>query len=223
MGPGSSKLGMVMSVEPRTARGRATRERIINVATALVADDGVAGTSLDDVCQTAEVSKSQLYLYYADREDLLRAVAQHTTDQVMDAQADALAGCDSLAGMASYLDALVDLQVDRHGHGGCPIGTLAGQLAESDEPARRELADGLTRWELALRVGLATMARRGDLAEGADPAALATQVLALIQGGLLLTQVHRDPARIRLAADGALALIDARLNAGSPASIESPA
>ena len=51
--------------------------------------------------------------------------------------------------------------------------------------------------------------QRGDLALGADPAALATQTLAILQGGLLLTQVRRDPGQMRVAADAALALIRA--------------
>ncbi len=205
-----------MTGEPRTARGRATRERILNVATGLIAADGVASTSLEDVRVAAGVSKSQLYLYFADREDLLRAVAQRITDQVMDAQTDALARCDSLQGLATYFDAIVALQVDRQARGGCPIGTLAGQLAETDESVREELADGMARWEQSLRAGLAEMASRGEFIDTADPDVLATQTLALIQGGLLLTQVHRDPGQIRRAGDGALALIGAALAPALP-------
>jgi TetR/AcrR family transcriptional repressor of nem operon len=204
-----------MSAAPRTARGRATRERVLNVATELIATDGVAGTSLEDVRVAAGVSKSQLYLYFADREDLLCAVAQRTSEQVMNAQASALAGCHSLDGIRAYFDGVVALQVDRQARGGCPIGTLAGQLAETDEAARQELAGGMARWELALGAGITAMAQRGELAAGVDPAVLATQVLALLQGGLLLTQIHRDPAQIRRAADGALGLIRAARAAAS--------
>jgi TetR/AcrR family transcriptional repressor of nem operon len=200
-----------MSAEPRTARGRATRERILCAATELIAAHGVAGTSLEDVRVAADASKSQLYLYFRDREDLLRAVAHTTTDQVMNTQADALAGCDSITGIKGYFDGIVALQVDRHARGGCPIGTLAGQLAETDEAARMELAAGMARWELGLATGLAAMAERGELSSEVDPRELATQTLALLQGGLLLTQVHRDPRQIRVATDGALALISSAL------------
>ena len=200
-----------MTGEPRTARGRATRERILGVATDLIASEGVADTSLEDVRVAAEVSKSQLYLYFSDREDLLRAVAQRITDQVLEGQADALASFDSLAGIRAYFDGVVALQVDRQARGGCPIGTLAGQLAETDESVRQELADGMVRWERSLRAGLAEMARRGEFSDAVDPDVLATQTLALIQGGLLLTQLHRDPEQIRRAGDGVLALIGAAL------------
>jgi hypothetical protein len=75
----------------------------------------------------------------------------------------------------------------------------------------------MERWEAALSAGLTAMARRGELAGGVDPAALATQTLAMIQGGLLLTQVRRDPTQVRLALDGAFALICAARTADAPA------
>jgi TetR/AcrR family transcriptional repressor of nem operon len=202
-----------MSGEPRTARGRATRERILAAATELIARRGVAATSLEDVRRAAGASKSQLYLYFADREDLLRAVAHATTDQVMAGQSEALSGCDSLAGIQHYFDGVVAKQHERRARGGCPLGTLAGQLAETDEGARRELAAGMERWDTALRAGLTAMAQRGELSPDVDPETLATQTLALIQGGLLLTQIHRSPAQVRVALDGALALISAALAA----------
>jgi len=43
------------------------------------------------------------------------------------------------------------------------------------------------------------MRQRGALAPEADPAALATATMANLQGGLLLTQVRRDPEQLRVA------------------------
>jgi TetR/AcrR family transcriptional regulator, transcriptional repressor for nem operon len=208
-----------MEKQPRTARGRATRERILRAATELVAERGVAGTSLDDVRGAARASKSQLYLYFSDRDELLRAVAESTCDAVNATQSDIVAGFDSLPGIERYLDAVVALQVER-GTPGCPIGTLVGQLADRDDRSRLILADGLGRWERALRTGLDTMATRGELGPGVDPALLAAKTLMLLQGGLLLSQVRHDSNQIRIAADAVLELIRAgladRVGAGAP-------
>lgn len=203
-----------MVVEPRTANGRATRDRILDAATELVGERGVAQTSLDDVRRRAQASKSQLYLYFPNREELLRAVARQTSQLVMAGQAEVLAGFTSYDGLRHYLDALVALQVQRDAVGGCPIGSLAGQLADQDEPARLALADGFGEWEQGLRLGLEAMADGRQLASGADLDALATQILGLLQGGLVLTQVRRDPSQMRIAADGILALVARSLPAG---------
>jgi TetR/AcrR family transcriptional repressor of nem operon len=200
-----------MTVAPRTANGRATRERILRAATDLIADRGVSGTSLEDVRKRARASKSQLYLYFTDREALVREVTDQTCDQVVTRHAEKLSGVHSLAGIERYLDALVDRQAERETQTGCPIGTLAGQLARQDEDARRILARGLGRWEQELRAGLDAMAARGELRDEVDPAPLATQTLALIQGGLLLSLVRNDARQIRLAADAVLTLVRAAL------------
>ena len=47
------------------------------------------------------------------------------------------------------------------------------------------------------------MKARGKLRKDADPAALATATMASIQGGLLLTQVRRDPQQLRIALEAA--------------------
>lgn len=190
----------------------------MRAATELVGERGVAATSLDDVRELAQASKSQLYLYFSDRDELLRAVAESTCDAVIDTQAEIIAGFDSLAGIAHYLDSIVGYQVER-GTPGCPIGTLAGQLGEHDEPSRLILADGLGRWEQSLTLGLQTMAARGELRPEVDPSLLATKTLMLLQGGLLLSQVRREPAQMRIAADAVLELVRAAL---APAA-ESPA
>ena len=100
----------------------------------------------------------------------------------------------------------------RQARGGCPIGSLAGQLAEHDDAARRELADGLDRWQAAIRDGLERMSARGELLADADPVLLAQRTLAAVQGGLLLTQIRRDPNELRCALDGALDAIRAAQN-----------
>jgi hypothetical protein len=53
------------------------------------------------------------------------------------------------------------------------------------------------------------MRERGELRADADVDALADLTMAAIQGGLLLTQVRRDPQQLRRALDGSRALIAA--------------
>jgi AcrR family transcriptional regulator len=190
---------------PRTANGRATRERILSAAADLVYEHGVARTSLDDVIERAGVSKSQLYLYFDDRSALLREVVPHNLEIVLAAQEPHLAALDSWRAIRAWLDALVELQVAVRARGGCPVGSLVGQLAETDQAARAALADSFARWQEPLRDGLHTMQARGKLARSADPDELATATMASIQGGLLLTQVRRDPGQLAIALAAAYA------------------
>jgi TetR/AcrR family transcriptional regulator, transcriptional repressor for nem operon len=192
---------------PSTAKGQSTRRRIVQAAAELVAEKGAAGMSLDDVGERARASRGQLYHYFDDRDDLMRAVVGATTDSVLLAQDGLLDHLDTWAGIDRWFRALVSLQEEREARGGCPIGSLVGQLAERDPLARAGLADGFERWEAHLRDGLETMQARGRLSANADPATLATATMALLQGGLLLTQVRRDPRQLRTALAAARVLL----------------
>lgn len=196
-----------MAAVPTTERGRSTRRRIVAAAAEVVAEKGAAAASLDEVGVRAPASRSQLYHYFDDKNDLLKAVAEATNDVVLDAQQDLFAGLGTWAGLGRWTDALVALQVERHGKGGCPIANLLGQLGERDDDIRVVLTDGFDRWEAHIRDGLAAMAAAGELRPDADVAWLATSMLASLQGGLVLTQARRDPRVLRRALDGALALI----------------
>jgi AcrR family transcriptional regulator len=193
-----------MTTEPKTRRGQASRERIIASAADLVGERGVQGTSLDDVLATAGASKSQLYHYFRDKGDLVRAVVARQTDRVLTAQMPLLDELDSWAAIAAWFDALVALQDQRACVGGCPIGSLASELADHDEDARRDLVGSFDRWEGYLARGLAHMRERGELLTTAEPATLAMAAMASIQGGLLLTQTRKTSRPLRVALDAAL-------------------
>jgi TetR/AcrR family transcriptional regulator, transcriptional repressor for nem operon len=194
-----------MTQAPRTAKGRATRARIVAAASELIRRRGIAGTSLDDVIALAGVSKSQLYLYFEDRAALLREVVTHNADLVLAAQEPHLGSLDSWKAIRAWLDSLVQLQAAGSARGGCAVGSLVGQLAETDEQARHRLADGFARWEEPLRRGLEAMQRSAKLDRSASPERLATATLAAIQGGLILTQSRRDAGQLAIALDAAYA------------------
>ena len=196
-----------MALQPTTERGRQTRQRIVAAAADVVSERGALGASLDEVGDRAAASRSQLYHYFDDKADLLRAVAEATSDTVLDGQRALFAGLNSWAGLQRWADALVELQQQRGGRGGCPIANLVGQLGERDDDIRAVLASGFDRWEAHIRACLAAMVAAGELQPGTDVGWLAASTLASLQGGLLLAQARRDPQPLRRALDGALALI----------------
>lgn len=170
-----------------TPKGRDTRDRIVRAAAALMYERGVARTSTEDVCTAAGVSSSQLYHYFADKRALTHAVIEHQTAVVLGMQEPMLARLDSLDAVRAWADTIVAAQRAQH-YRGCPLGSLAGELADHDKDARSELARSYQRWQRAIRDGLATMVQNGELRGDVDVERVATSVLATLQGGLLLAK-----------------------------------
>src|ERR1700744_1839574 len=175
-----------------TRRGQQTRTRIVAAAAELMFDNGVAETTLEDIRAAAGVSGSQVYHYFEDKQALVRAVIDYQADAVLGAQGDHLDHLDTVAGLRAWRDFLVEHQRRLGCRGGCPIGALGAEVAETDAAARLAAARGLRRWEERIRDGLQAMHARGDLPADASPGDPALAVLAALQGGLLLTQLQRD-------------------------------
>src|SRR5579872_2522548 len=147
--------------EPRslTARGAATRARIVEAAANLIYAHGVERTSLDDVMAASGVSKSQLYHYFADKDALVLEVIARQSERILDAQQPHLEALDSLSALKAWRDAFVRLNKAAQCQG-CPLGNLASELANDSEPARKRLADGFSMWRDRLERGLVKMRER---------------------------------------------------------------
>lgn len=201
----------LMGHTPATARGRATRERILEAAADLIQWRGVAAVTLDDVERAAGVGRSQLYHYFDDRDDLIRSVIHSTVDTVLAAQEPLLLDVDSLAGIDRWFDAIVANGTRQDAVGGCAIGSLASQLSGRNDLTRQAFVDAFARWEAPLIAGLHRMQESGELRPDADVTELADLTMAAIQGGLLLAQVRRAPDQLRLALRGARAALEDEL------------
>ncbi|THB00127.1 TetR/AcrR family transcriptional regulator [Streptomyces sp. LRa12] len=176
-----------------TAKGRATRDRIVEAAAQLMYERGVTGTSTEDILKAARVaSPSQLYHYFGDKRGLVQAVIEHQTEQVLGFQKPLLSRLDSIEALEAWRDAVVEAQHARDCQGGCPLGSLASELSDLDPQARARLVAGYEQWGNAIREGLRSMRERGELDGGADPDRLALALLTALQGGLLMTQTRRD-------------------------------
>ena len=191
-----------------TRKGQATRDRIVEAAAGLMFRQGVAGTTTEQVQAAAGVSASQIFHYFADKRALVRAVIAYQTEAVLSAQQPLLGRLDSMEALRAWADLFVSIEEQLKYEGGCPLGSLGGELAETDAAARQDVERGFARWEGAIRDGLRAMYARGDLRRSADPDALALALLTALEGGLLMTKIRRDPAPLRTVLDVVLAHIE---------------
>ena len=194
------------SDRPRlTRRGAVTRARIVDAAAELIYQQGVAGTTIEEVRDGAHVSNSQLYHYFDDKPALVRAVIERQADRAIDTQERF--DLSTLDGLREWRDFVVDHARDTNGFGGCPVGSLGSALADTEPEARALIAASFKRWEASIMAGFLRMHALGRLPPEADPRQLALATLAALEGGLLLAQIQRDPEPLAAALDAMLKLI----------------
>ncbi|MCW2603776.1 MAG: transcriptional regulator, TetR family, partial [Pseudonocardiales bacterium] len=164
-------------------------------------------TSVEDILTAADVGASQLYHYFGDKQGLVRAVIAHQADAIIARQRPLLDQLDTFEALQEWRDGVVDRQRRRDCVGGCIVGSLAAQLAETQPEVRPDLASAFRRWEDPIQRGLQAMKDRGALRPEADARQLALGLLAALQGGLLLSQTSRETAPLEAALDCMLGYI----------------
>ena len=150
-------------------------------------------------------SKSQLYHYFADKDALIREVIKAQLGRIMAAQeAAGLHEVSSWEGLQRWCNHFIAATQATHGAGGCPLGSLVGEVADQSEPARRVLAQCFAEWQSYLSEGFTVMRSNGELAEQAEPAELALTLISALQGGLLMAQATRSARPLELTLNMAL-------------------
>ncbi|MET8286847.1 TetR/AcrR family transcriptional regulator [Streptomyces sp. NPDC048448] len=168
-----------------TAKGAATRGRIIEGAAAEMRERGVAVTTLDDVRARTGTSKSQLFHYFpGGKEELLLAVARFEADQVLADQRPELGDLTSWDAWLAWRDTVV---ARYRGQGPqCPLNMLMSQLGRSTPGAQAVVAELLGKWQGEIAEGVRAMQRQGEIGQGVDPDRSAAALLAGIQGGVVV-------------------------------------
>ena len=175
-----------------TAKGRATRDRILQVAAELILREGLSTLNMDALRKAASISGSQLAHYFADKQALIRAVVVRQIHVVLDFHRQPKLGAlNSFDDFERWID-LNMRYLRRIGYSGTPTyHALAGQLGKSDSATRETLASGYWQWIELLEQVIQQMKDRGVVAAHADPRRLALVIVSAHQGGATLAFTYQ--------------------------------
>ncbi|MFD8384009.1 TetR/AcrR family transcriptional regulator [Streptomyces sp. NPDC059679] len=187
-----------------TAKGKATRGRIVEGAAAVLREMGVASATLDDIMARTSTSKGQLFHYFpAGKDELLVAVAQFEADQVLEDQQPYLGCLDSWDAWEQWRDVVItryETQGDQ-----CPLGSLFLQIGRSTPGTRAIVIELMRRWQESLATGIRALQANGRLPADVDVDARAAALLAAIQGGVSILLSTGQSNHLRAALDQGIA------------------
>jgi TetR/AcrR family transcriptional repressor of nem operon len=169
-----------------------TRDRLIDSARFLFWERGFAGTSMAELLAHAEVNSGSFYHFFDSKEALLRSVLEGylhlLRPMVMD---PAFASVEEplarvFAILAGYRQRIVATDCKY----GCPLGRLALEIDPENSPAHALIAQNFEGWIEAVRECLLSM--KASLPADTDLDALATYVLVVMEGGVVLSRSYRS-------------------------------
>ncbi|MFE0463337.1 TetR/AcrR family transcriptional regulator [Kitasatospora sp. NPDC058965] len=180
-----------------------TQDRLIESTRALLWERGYVGTSPKAIQQRAGVGQGSMYHHFTGKPDLALAAITRTADERR-AQAEAQLGGPGTAvqRITAYL------RRERDVLKGCPIGRLTQDPDVMADPALRRPVEQMFAWLRTRLTGiLAEGLAAGELRPGLDPAATASAVVAVLQGGYVLARAADGTEPFDQAVDGILGLL----------------
>jgi AcrR family transcriptional regulator len=192
-----------------TAKGAATRQRIIEGAAAQIREHGVTATTLDDIRARTRTSKSQLFHYFPDgKDELLLAVARYEADRVLADQQPQLGELTSWPAWRAWRDTVVARYRGQGRH--CPLAVVTSQLGRSTPGAQAVVTELVRRWQDELAAGVRHMQGAGEIDAGIDADRAAAALLAGVQGGVLILMSTGSTAHLEAALDAGIASLRRR-------------
>ena len=183
-------------------KGDQTRQHIIQQAATLFNQRGYIGSSISDVMQCTGLQKGGIYRHFQSKEQLALAAfdyaQQQNTSQLVAAVA---AETDAVQKLLAFISAFHTLTLHPPVPGGCPI---LNTIVDSDDgdPALRERVVAVVRgWQQLIERIVADGVARGSLRRDIDPQAVASVLIAALEGGILLARAHRSPLYVQHAVD----------------------
>lgn len=182
-----------------TAKGAATRERILTIAEASVLAKGFGATSIEEIIAEARITKSGFFYHFRDKNELAREMLRRyvaENDRIFDElfdRAGQLAD-DPLQRFLIGLKLLAEVLRDMpSGHPGCLIASICYQERLFDREVRELNAKSVRDWNARFLDHLKAIAAVHPQREPVDLATLANLLSCTVDGAIIMAKVLKDP------------------------------
>jgi AcrR family transcriptional regulator len=187
---------------------RPTRDRIVTATAELFRRQGYNGTGLKQVTQAAGAPVGSVYHFFPGGKDELAETVILTSGRAYQDLFEAIYAEEGepVAAMGAFFDGAAAVLAETDYVDACPIGTVALEVASSDETLRRATAAVFASWEEAVVERLVPAGLDRSAA-----AELATTVVAAIEGGFMLSRAAHSPEPMRTVGRALCRLVESAL------------
>jgi TetR/AcrR family transcriptional regulator, transcriptional repressor for nem operon len=181
------------------SRALETREKILQAAGRLFALKGYHDAKLEEVLDTAQVTKGAFFHHFRDREDLGFAVLdwhmdrrRHSLDAI-EQELPLARQADPLQKLFRRLDAIEEMVRRREGcKGGCIIGNMSTALSDCHDGFRKRLAECFDEMAQEFLPYLEAAARQGRVTRRTNTRELARYIVTVVEGAILQARTLGD-------------------------------
>ena len=170
-----------------------TRARLLDAAERLMLAKGFTATTVDEICETAKLTKGSFFHYFESKDALGQVLLQRfceTGDQLH--RSFCGKERDPLKRVYNYIDGAIKLSRDPVMSQGCLLGTFSQELCDSHPAIRQQCAKGFGAWAAQFGEELARAKARYAPKASFDPNELAEHLIAIMEGSLILGKARNN-------------------------------
>ena len=180
------------------SKGEQTHHMIVERAAQVFNKQGYFGASLSDLMRETGLEKGGIYNHFRSKDALALEAFDYAVDAVWQRVEAETKGkrnaVDRLQGMLRGYQQVIEAPPIT---GGCPILNTAVE-ADDAHPALRERArTAMTRWRAWIARWVERGIAAGDIRPQTDGECLATMLISMVEGGVMMSKLYDDPAYIR--------------------------
>jgi TetR/AcrR family transcriptional repressor of nem operon len=183
-------------------KGELTRRRIVERSAPVFNTKGYAGASMSDLVVVTGLEKGGIYNHFGSKEELALEAFDYATGIMRERLREALKAKEgALNRLFAVVEVLGTVAEDPPVAGGCPVLNTAVE-ADDAYPALKERAAGaIDDWLRLVGCEVKEGVKGGELSPRVDPRAVASVVVATLEGAVILSRLHDQPAHMRRAVE----------------------
>ncbi len=173
-------------------RGRETRQHILKESRKLFTVQGFRNTSISEIIAATGVKKGNLYYHFPSKEELGLAVLVDVRDEFFTILDDALAGENPIVRILNSCNAVMAMMEQNSFVGGCLFGNTALEMTDSNSRFGRIIQEVFSQWKSRVERELRQAVESGLLTSPMPADALASAIIATLEGGIMLSRVYKN-------------------------------
>ena len=178
---------------PRIAQADSpTRDKLLDAAQELMLSKGFAATTVDDICEAAELTKGSFFHYFESKDALGKQLLERFCAQGEQLHASfCQSETDPLKRVYSYIDSAIKMAKDPMNKG-CLLGLFAQELCDTNPQIQEACKKGFDAWAKGFGNELAKAKAAYAPHASFDPRELADHLIAVMEGSMILGKVRRN-------------------------------
>ena len=193
-------------------KGEDTKQRILELAAPVFNTKGYAGASLADILAATGLQKGGLYNHFGSKEQLALAAFDWAVDQLNSRWRTSVAGKRNAF---DRLMAVVDMFNDYYSNpvvpGGCPILNTAVESDDTNPLLRKRAQEKMDRMRETIATIMRKGAERGEVRTLPNFDEIVVELIALLEGGIMLSKLYGDAKHLKTAQARARKIIESEL------------